>query len=64
MWTLFTQWKRISAHSYGYAQRFFCINTFTFILTRVQIEFKGLSRKIGRLLSKKLSNVSLKFEIS
>ena len=43
---------------------FFCINTFTFILPCVQAQFKGRSREIGRLLRNRLSNVSLKLEIS
>ena len=41
----------------------FCTNTFTFILPCVQIQFKGRSTEIGRLLSNRLSNVSLKLEI-
>ena len=42
----------------------FCINTFTFILPCAQIQFKGPSREIGRLLSIRLSNVSNKLEAS
>ena len=42
----------------------FCMNTFTFMLTCVQIQFKGPSRKISRLLSTRLSNVRLEFELS
>ena len=43
--------------------KIFCINTFTFILPCVKIQFKGRSREIGRLLSNRLSNVSLKLKI-
>ena len=65
IWTLFTQWKRISAHSYGYDDFFFfCINTFTFIVPCAQIQFKGPSREIGGLLRNRLSKVSLKLDIS
>ena len=39
-------------------------NTFIFMLTYVQILFKGPSGEIGRLLSNKLSKVKLKPEIS
>ena len=34
------------------------------MLTYVQTQFKDPSRKIGRLLSKRLSNMKLKLEIS
>ena len=34
------------------------------MLTCVQIQFKGQSGEIGRLLSNMISNVKLKFEIS
>ena len=34
------------------------------MLTCVQIQFKGPSRKISRLLSNRLSNVRLEFELS
>ena len=65
IWTLFTQWKRVSAHSYGYDDFFFfCINTFTFIVPCAQIQFKGPSREIGGLLRNRLSKVSLKLDIS
>ena len=42
----------------------FCIDTFTFILPCAQIQFKGLSRQIGRLLSNRLNNRSHKLEKS
>ena len=38
----------------------FCINTFTFMLNFVQIQFKGPSREIGTLLNKRLSNMRFK----
>ena len=38
----------------------FCINTFTFMLTCVQIQFKGPSGAIGRLLNNRLNNMELK----
>ena len=36
----------------------FSINTFTFIVPCAQIQFKGPSREISRLLSNSSSNVS------
>ena len=39
-------------------------NTFTFMITYVQIQFKGPSREIGGLLSDRLSNMSLELEVS
>ena len=44
--------------------QYFCINTFTFIVPCVQIQFQGPSREIHRLLSNRLSNVSHKLETS
>ena len=35
-----------------------------FVLTCVQIQFKGPLREVGRLLSNRLSNMKLKLEIS
>ena len=43
---------------------FFYINTFTFIAPCAQIQFKDPSREIGGLLRNRLSNVSLKLDIS
>ena len=42
----------------------FCVNTFTFIVPCVEVHFKGPSREISRLLRNRLSNVSIKLEIS
>ena len=42
----------------------FCINTYTFILMCVQIQFKSVSRQIGILSRNRLSNMRLKFQIS
>ena len=42
----------------------FCMNAFTFMLTCVQIQFKGPSREIGELLSNRLKKMSNKLEIS
>ena len=44
--------------------QYFRINTFTFIVLCAQIQFKGSSREIRRLLSNRLSNVSHKLETS
>ena len=44
--------------------QYFCINTFTFVVPCAQIQFKGSSREIRRLLSNRLSNVSHKLETS
>ena len=38
------------------------MNTFTFMLTCVQVQFEGPSREIGGLLSNGLRSMSLKFE--
>ena len=49
-------------HSYGFDKYSF-VDKFTFMLTRVQLQFKDPSREIGRLLNNRLSNVRLKLEI-
>ena len=43
---------------------FFGINTFTFMLTCVQIQFKCPLREIGKLLSNRLNTMTFKLEIS
>ena len=44
--------------------KIFYINTFTFAVPCVKIQFNGPSREISRLLRNRLNNVSVKLEIS
>ena len=55
--------SQLSAHSYGYDQ-YFTYKYIYFYPACAQIQFKGPSREIGRLLSIRLSNVSNKLEAS
>ena len=63
IWTLFSSGKEF-LHIVIDMINIFRINTFTFIVPCAQMQFKGPSIEIGRLLSNRLSNVSHKLETS